>query len=955
MKPFLTFILLLQYLPLLAQQYNYSHYDTKDGLAGSTVYRMCQDNKGYLWFATDNGVSRFDGKKFTNFTTEDGLTDNEVIFIANDSKGRVWMMPFNKTVCYYNEGKIYSAKNDSLLKRIHFSSFGIMAGENSKGEIYFITHDEIFLYKNSGDFKSIANFKKLGTKYSLKASDFVSANLTGRYPYNSMVLYNQHSVFINKKDSFIYLKNIKSNASQYGNFHKIDEDLEISYPKLKTLRHFNSISHISNTNTLYNTSTGAWSVDDKGNVGLVPFLAGKKISSSLRDAEGSLWFSTIGEGVFKLTSETMKTFGNNQEAFCIENANGRIYSGMANGNLQVIKNITFEGEYPYSIPFEEPISRRLYTLKKGSPGILYLGFDSHLEKISNNKRVFSALRPIKSIDIIDTGNIVVCTNNYTFKLRSSDLKIVDTIWRERGTKVIYDRGSYFIGTLNGLIIIDSFKTVSRIGENLPLLSKRIVDMHKSIDGGLWIATNDNGVLLYKNGRIDNIINKQNELSSNNCKSLFVKDHYLWVGTDKGISKIDIKTRMVLAKYSTADGLPSDIINAVYSNDSITWVCTPEGVTYFKEKDIYGFSMCKLDLYSIYVSGKKMNSMDKLLLSYNNNNISFDYAAISFKGASEMTYKYKLIGLNSDWRETRLTTLAYPSLPSGNYEFQLYAVNKFDTQSDVIKIQFSIAAPFWKTLWFWLGTSSSILILTWYLFNRRYKYLQKITNEKNVIARRMIELEQASLRAQMNPHFIFNCLNSIQHFILKNDIEHTNKYITQFGHLIRQTLNNSVKVNVSITDEINYLRSYLELEKMRFSSGFQYSINIHSKEIYPDYTFIPPMLLQPFVENAIRHGIRHKKEGFGLIKIDIQIVTNRILFSIEDNGIGREASAKYKSKQHIDYHSKGITLTKNRLEILNSESLEKIISEIYDLKGANGNATGTKVVLSFPLSIIEKFN
>jgi ligand-binding sensor domain-containing protein len=123
MKPFLVYLLLLLSFHLAGQENNYIHYDTKDGLASSTVYWICQDKKGYIWFATDNGLSRFDGKKFTNYTTEDGLSDNEVLSIDTDSKGRVWIMPFNKTLCYYYEGKIYNVKNDSSLKQTDLSSF----------------------------------------------------------------------------------------------------------------------------------------------------------------------------------------------------------------------------------------------------------------------------------------------------------------------------------------------------------------------------------------------------------------------------------------------------------------------------------------------------------------------------------------------------------------------------------------------------------------------------------------------------------------------------------------------------------------------------------------------------------------------------------------------------------------------------------------------------------------
>ncbi len=953
MKPFLVYILLLLSFRAAGQEYNYIHYDTRDGLASSTVYWICQDKKGYIWFATDNGLSRFDGKKFTNYTTEDGLTDNEVLIITSDSKGRIWIMPFNKTLCYYYEGKIYVVKNDSTLKQTNFSSYFSFIGEGRNGEYYFCTTGGVYVYKNSGTIKLIADYKKLAAKYSVRLSDFYPGNIPYLAP-DPNALYVGHSLFVIKNDSLVYLKEVKSDFSKGPYFFTIDENLEARYPKSTTLQNCNTISKINSTHYFFNTLDGSWPVDINGKVAARPFLKGKKVSYSFADNEGNIWFSTLGEGVYRLTSGAMKTFADKFEAFCIAQTNGRLYGGLNDGSLQVIKDYHYENEYPFPVQSVKTSSKRLYTLKSDSSGALYLGFDSHLAKLDKGHFLISPVRPIKSIDIIDRDNIVVCTNFFTFKLRSSDLKIIDTIWRERGTKVLYDRGFYYIGTLTGLIIIDSSKTVTRTTTDIPLLSNRIVDMCRATDGGIWIATNDNGVVLYKNSRIETAINIHNGLSSNICKSLFLKDNYLWVGTNKGVNKIDITTKKVLAKYSTADGLGSDIINAVYIDDSVTWVCSPAGLTYFKEKDISDSSICILDLHSVYVSGKKIDSTGDLKLSYKDNNISFDYAAISFKSAGEIIYRYKLSGLDDDWKETKLTTLAYPSLPPGDYKLQLFAINKFGKHSDTATIQFTIAAPFWKTAWFWIAISALAIAIAWYLLSRRYKYLQKRMKEKNDLTKKITELEQASLRAQMNPHFIFNCLNSIQHYILINDIEHTNKYITQFASLIRQTLDNSASINISIADEMKYLGSYLELEKMRFPSQFQYTISL-PPEIQADYTFIPSMILQPFVENAVRHGIRHKKDGIGQIQINIRKTDDSMLFIIEDNGVGREEAAKYKTKQHIEYQSKGITLAQDRLEILNSFSLKKITTLITDLKNESGVATGTKIVISFPLSIIEKLN
>lgn len=906
-----------------------------------------------MWFATDNGVSRFDGATFTNLTTENGLTDNEVLFISGDSKDRIWMMPFNKTVSYYLNGKIHNSENDSSLKKITFASYAIMGGENKKGEVYLLTIDGVFLYKHNGELKCLADYRQLAHAYSLNYSEFSYTNLQNQYPY-SMVLYNKNHVFYEKGDTFIFLKKIPPYSSHYLYPNRILSNLElVPYKKLPD-ELYTSHTPISNGLALFNTINGSWLVDSNGMTDNKPFLPGKKISHSFQDNEGNLWFSTLGEGVYRLTTTSVKTYSPGNEFFCVEKQNDKIYAGTGGGILHIIDKNGIEKKEQFRQSPRPEIAPRLYTIKRDKRSNLYLGFDSYIVKYSEKGQLLALSGPIKSIDIVDDNYFVVSNNSSTAKIRSSDLKIADIIWDDRGTKVIYDHGYYYIGTLKGLVIVDSNKVVQKTELDNPLPTRRIVDMCKMPDGSLWIASNDNGILIYKNGKISSVINKNNGLNSDLCKALFTKGNYLWVGTNKGINKIDITNKQIVKSYTTSDGLASDIINAIYSDDSVLWVCSPAGLSYFREKDISDSSICKLDLYSVYVSGKKVDLKASLELPYKDNNISFEYAAVSFKSAGDIVYRYKLKGLNNEWEETRFTTLSYPSLPPGDYELQLYAVNKFGKHSDMNIIQFTIATPFWRAIWFWIILSIMAVVATWYLLSLRYRRLQKRTKEKNDIAKRMTELEQASLRAQMNPHFIFNCLNSIQHFVLKNDMVQTNRYITQFGNLIRQTLDNSARINITIADEINYLISYIELEQMRFSTGFDYIISL-DPVVHSDYTYIPSMLLQPFVENAIRHGIRYKQEDTGLITIAIRETSQSIVFTIEDNGVGREAAGRFKSQQHIEYQSKGIKLTQNRLEILSAGSPEKITTEIIDLKDQQGNAAGTKVVITFPKYIIEKLN
>jgi LytS/YehU family sensor histidine kinase len=235
---------------------------------------------------------------------------------------------------------------------------------------------------------------------------------------------------------------------------------------------------------------------------------------------------------------------------------------------------------------------------------------------------------------------------------------------------------------------------------------------------------------------------------------------------------------------------------------------------------------------------------------------------------------------------------------------------------------------------------------------RYNALRRREKEKTMLQQRVHELEQMALRSQMNPHFIFNCLNSIQHFIISNDLESTNLYLTEFAHLIRQTMDNAEKGSISISREIQYLSRYIELERMRFGKSFSFCI-VADASIDKDFVHIPSMILQPYVENSIRHGIRYRTDELGMINIKFQQSAPGIVCIVEDNGIGRMKAGTLKSQVHVEYQSKGMSLTAERIQVLSRQYGEKVSIEIIDLTDELMKPSGTRIVISFPFNLLTK--
>ena len=934
-------------------------YDTRDGLAGSTVYDLCQDKEGFMWFATENGVSRYDGASFKNFTTKDGLPDLEVLLIYGDRNGRVWMAPFGKSVCYYYKGKIHNQENDPLLQKIKFTSRISFLDEDIDGNIMMIDDSKIYILSEKGEVKEVV-------VNSASNRDNTKLVYAKRNPSGAgFLIFTERHIYLLKNN----ILKIRDSVHTAGHPQFYNYISQASGKKIIIKLKANVFSFAGPSAARYdylNTDDGSLEIDNLiGSERSDVFLKGKKVTNTIKDNEENLWFSTIGEGVYRLPSKRFKSFsflnekGTNTEVFSLGLYKKNIIAGSYNSKALLSLNDGFrEMKFSRYLPISKnPYQlNRLYCLKTLSTGEIILGFDAFLIKLSPGDKVqVSPVLPVKCIEEINSQQLLVGTSYGVVRVNTKDLSVIDTVWKERATKVLYHDRHIYIGTLSGLHRINPDKTIEYFGPLHPALKRRITGLKIKDDGTLFVATSDMGVVLLKNDKVLRVLDTESGLSSDICKTLFLEKDVLWVGTAKGLNKVDMSDHLFpVMTFNVADGLPTGNINAIYVKDSMVWVGTPAGLTYFNPNNIARTSRCMLRILKIQSSGVDilMNQPKKLLNE--NNNISFDFVAISFKSGGDILYRYQLKGLDNKWHETRQHTITYPTLPPGDYTFNLSAINKFGIESEPYNFAFSIAAPLWRSVWLLVLMVTALVGLVWLLANLRYRILTRRREEKINFQKRIADLEQLALRAQMNPHFIFNCLNSIQNFVINQDLEATNKYMNSFAWILRQTLEQSTRKVISVAEEIAYITTYLDLEKMRFGDKFIYKINV-DEAIPQDFTFIPNMILQPFVENSIRHGILYKNGEQGLIEINFVQTADTLICTIQDNGIGRKRSGEIKTDQHIEYHSKGIELTLNRLELLSGDHEEKVTTIISDVNEDDKEYPGTLVKFLFPLSIIDKLN
>ena len=272
---------------------------------------------------------------------------------------------------------------------------------------------------------------------------------------------------------------------------------------------------------------------------------------------------------------------------------------------------------------------------------------------------------------------------------------------QRSTSAVEKDSGFYIGTLNGLNHLSyDGKTVS-LGQAFPVLGSRIVNLAISDKGILWITTKGDGVAAYANNKLMLHITATDGLTSDNCTALYLDSNTVWVGTDKGLNRIEIlATGHKITRFSMSDGLPSNMINAIATTRKKVFVATPMGLTYFEADKISQQSYCDLQLTGVYLANKywTYDSTD-FSLRHKNNDIRFEFSGISFKSAGEMQYQYRLLGLQPDWRTTTDEQLNFPSLSSGNYSLQLKAINKYGVESKVKEVSFVIEKLLREKTWF----------------------------------------------------------------------------------------------------------------------------------------------------------------------------------------------------------------------------------------------------------------
>jgi two-component sensor histidine kinase len=490
------------------------------------------------------------------------------------------------------------------------------------------------------------------------------------------------------------------------------------------------------------------------------------------------------------------------------------------------------------------------------------------------------------------------------------------------------------------------------------------------DNEFLVSVNKNGIYHFSytedSLKIIDHLTVQSGLSDNNIASMHIdSNNALWIGTDFGINKIKPEGEIEIFKVKESLERSKCFMNAIAETENAVYIGTFDGVikvlklTLSEEKFppktyIIGIDILNkdYDLEKVKMDTQLYNLPQGLELPYNANYISFAYEALYFSNPEEIEYSFMLEGLDENFSSpVGERTFTYPNLEPGKYTFLIRARSAESKWVDTPEsFTFIIHPPFWERWWFRISALILVFGLIGSFVNYRITSIRKEEKEKSELNRRIAEFRLTALRAQMNPHFIFNALYSIQHFITTNEKEAAINYLAKFASLIRLILENSGNSEISIEEEVKMLELYLDLERLRFDQKFDFSIDVDDF-INRDDTSIPYLMIQPFVENAIIHGIRNK-EGKGHINIRFDLEgkdENFIKCVVEDDGIGREAAEKLKKPSPIKSQSLGLKVNRERLEILNPQKIRDTSVLIVDLKTDDNKPGGTRVEITIPVS------
>ncbi len=715
----------------------------------------------------------------------------------------------------------------------------------------------------------------------------------------------------------------------------------------------------------------------------------KSAHRSFKDREGNYWICTKDRGVFFLTTRqrnaNLLTYQDEYQfsVTCMDrSASGKVLVGTRRGHLfEIAKGARLShrvdrpeaaangNQEVNAICFQDDRSawmarspQPLEYLKLNGSGaqvepvalsallIDYRGMESDFRQTTTRQFLGFSVKDLAWH--APSGRLCVARGVYSFVLHhdaGGQPERIELLNPSRAYACAFQPdGKLWLGHVDGLAWYTATAGYQRFKADTLLDGAYVLDLY--YDPGretLWIGTDGRGLVGLNSGRTF----KVKGTDGLSVQHITAHANRLWLATNQGIHNINV-TPELERTYSAQQlglrqGLPSVETHAIAIDSHYIYCGSSLGVARITQQERYfNFRHPLLYFAGLSVEGEALPLQPAYDLKVEPYQITFHFTGISYKSLGDITYYYQLEGYDERVFQTADRLVRYSYLPPGSYRFTVQAEDSNQQRSEIQAIPIVIHSNFWKRTTPWLIGGIALLLLSWLVHRWRLHRIRQQTEQERAINKQFAELELQALQAQMNPHFVFNSLSAIQYFIAANEKEQADTYLSKFAMLMRQFLESSKNRYLNLHQELHLIRLYVELEQMRFPNRFEAQIQV-APTINPYTTLIPTMLLQPFVENAITHGLFHKSST-GRLTLNIAKSENQALIcTLEDNGVGRAAAKLIQQKTGKAYQSRAMQLTNERLNALRVIEGYHVDVETTDLKSSTGEAIGTRVVIRIP--------
>jgi ligand-binding sensor domain-containing protein len=995
---------------VLAQNHATRQFTTDDGLPSSHIYEVKQDKNGFYLISTGSGLVKYDGYTFKTFPMTTGKMYKNVWWSYQDQEDRIWSLGLG-TKLWYLDGDTVRHKDLKFEGVKKKAAFAKLVQDNhkyywlQKGMSFFrFKGDEFTVFKSKELFTDFLTNQCYPPIDKSGQTELISADSNALYfiykaPISVWKSNEKGTVdLVFSYDEAVSSSNdtsIKQNSADCIRPRQLEFDattfISRSYDSLYTVFNEQLTGYLNGTTVDLGKFPTKHLMDNKrfrvinlkGKYAFIhpkrsfvtdmyfnhlpefDLLANYNINTVYEDHEGGIWLSTT-EGLIYLTSNALavRNYPNlMKETPSVswmlsdkKDPNLKLL-GFRNGGLTVFKNEK-QNITRFPDPKSEQSNWNLQDIIHIDKYVIALVGNYEIQIYSWDNISKAILTPIKRIQLDHThyllkgrdGKLYAAGYSGTYQIELNEAKGFP--WSKISNPASFyafsDKlGNYIIQSTNGLYMLDKRGDSTLISKDF-VINKLRWDNH---DNPWLISGRTSGVRILKNQTLVPV----NSLRGYYIYDLeFEADTVMWAATSDGIVKFLYSEQDSGYNYSLkitmAHGLPTNNVTSLEIDEQNLYAGTSKGLSVIDRNKLSGNVISsRVLLTSVSSKGKKFPLEGFYEMDPDYNSLEFNYVFISPKSNGLVTYLYKLEGIDSDWKKTKETTVNYPYLPAGSYSFQLKAldINNIPS-SNTIELDIRVRQLWWKTTWFWVLFSLGSVSLTIGFFLLRLRQLERREKERTQLNNRIAELKLNALQSQMNPHFVFNVLNSIQDYFVNNNVLDGNRYMSDFSKLMRLFLESSDEPYITIGKETKLLSYYIELERMRLDNKFEFEFHIDDN-VDPDEFRIPTMILQPILENAILHGIRYK-EGIGKLKVSFQLSeTNLLTINIEDNGVGRKRSKEINSERRKDHESKASAIIEERIGIINSNPENKIELQYFDLENANG-AVGTRVELNMNLNV-----